>query len=423
MLLDVAAGRRLDVAWARSGAPESPERAWLRTLVYGAVRLQGRHDHALERVSGRSPRDLDAVARAALRMGAHQILEMSGVPDHAAVSETVQAVKRRRRRAAGLVNAVLRRLARARPGEEIFPRPAVDLEGHLCTWGSHPRWLARRWIDRFGPDGARRLVEANNRAPETYVRTFDADGARALERAGLGRRAGEARGGVRLNRGVDPARALALARGVVQDPAASMVADYVDAEPGRLVADLCAAPGGKALVLSAAGAPVLAADASETRLARLVAGVRRLDAEVWPVVADARRPPLRRAATVLLDVPCTGTATLRRHPDGRWRIRPRTLAALVRTQRALLDAAASLVPRGGALVYATCSLEPEENRSQVESFMARRPDFRVEAGPAPAEFLDDRGCLDAAPHSTGCDGAFAARLRRTRARAPEGRDP
>ena len=134
---------------------------------------------------------------------------------------------------------------------------------------------------------------------------------------------------------------------------------------------------------------------------------------MWPVAADARFPPVREAATVLVDAPCTGTGTFRRHPDGRWRVAAADIGRLAEVQRAILDGAASVVPRGGLLVYATCTLEPEENRCQVESFLARHPGFRIEPGSGTANFLDGTGCLRVLPHESGFDGAFAARLRRT----------
>ena len=416
ILAEVESGRRLDVAWEASGASAQPGRAWIRNLVYGTVRLRGRIDHILCRVGGRDPRDLDAEVRGILRLGAYQILEMDGVPDYAAVSESVEQVKgTRRRAAAGLVNAVLRKVVRSGAGDRLFPDPEVDLEGYLTTWGSHPGWMVRRWIRSFGPEAARALVEANNREPCIYLRPVGVDpgeAARALEEAGLATAASPCGCSIRLRRGADPGAALAAVPGVIQDPAASLVVEYASPAPGSWVADLCAAPGGKALALSDRAGGVMAADVSPRRVALLVEARRRLGARVWPVVADARFPPLREAPTVLVDAPCSGTGTLRRHPDGRWRVREADIHLLAGVQRSILDGAASVVPRDGLLVYATCALEPEENWGQVESFLARHPDFRVEAGAAPERWLDPNGCLMVMPGGSGFDGAFAARLRR-----------
>ena len=420
ILGEVESGRRLDVAWEASGASASPERGWIRTLVYGTVRLRGRIDHLLSRFTGRAPSELDPPVRMALRMGTFQILEMSGVPDYAAVSESVEQVKGTdSRAAAGLVNAVLRKVARSPRDASLFPGPETDLEGYLATWGSHPAWLVRRWIRTLGPEAARALVEANNREPAIYIRPVGmkrSEAVRALAASGLcaadspgddgGRR------WIRLQPRTDPGEALRLVPGVIQDPAASLVVDYVAPDPGSVVADLCAAPGGKALALSETAGGVVAADLSPRRLVRVAEGAARLGARVWPVAADARFPPVREAGTVLVDAPCSGTGTFRRHPDARWRVAAGDIGKLAAVQRALLDGAASAVPRGGLLVYATCTLEPEENWCQVESFLVRRPGFRVESGSGTAPFLDRRRCLRVLPHESGFDGAFAARLRR-----------
>jgi 16S rRNA (cytosine967-C5)-methyltransferase len=183
------------------------------------------------------------------------------------------------------------------------------------------------------------------------------------------------------------------------------------------VAELAAAPGGKALALAAQAGFVVAADISAARLARLRENLDRLrgygGVPVALVVADGRRPPLRPVDVVLIDAPCTGTGTFRRHPDGRWRIGPADLRALVRLQAELLDAAAAVVAPGGLLVYATCSLEPEENEEQVQSFLARQRGFVLEPGPAlPCGGVRPDGMLELLPQRDGWDGAFAARLRR-----------
>ena len=417
VLLEVESGRRLDVAWEASGASRLSGRAWLRNLTYGAVRLQGRLDHILSRFLSRPLASLDPAVRTSLRLGAYQILEMDGVPAYAAVSESVALVKGRSRGAAsGLVNAVLRRIDRERPSEASFPDPRIDLEGYLTAWGSHPRWLVRRWIGNFGPEGARALVEANNLEPEICLRPVGvavAEAEAALARAGLSAPCRKSRSWIRLRRGTDPVAALAVVPGVIQDPAASLVVDYTSVPPGALVADLCAAPGGKALALSADARGVLAADLSQRRLARVADGVRRIGAAVWPVVADARFPPLDGADVVLVDAPCSGTGTIRRHPDGRWRLDESDVARLADVQRTLLEGAASAVPRGGLLVYATCALEDEENQGQVKRFLARHPDFRIEPAAVPDVFLDRQGCLVVLPQESGFDGAFAARMRRT----------
>jgi len=181
------------------------------------------------------------------------------------------------------------------------------------------------------------------------------------------------------------------------------------------VVDLCAAPGGKSLELSRHAALVVACDRSTARLERLAANIRRVEARnIAPVAADGLAAPVRLVDAVLVDAPCTGTGTFRRHPDARWRLKPSDLAVMAATQQALLNAAAAMVRPGGLLVYSTCSLEPEENDEQVERFLAANPDWALEPPPeltvSPAVL--DGGRLRTLPHRHGMDGAFAARLRR-----------
>lgn len=214
---------------------------------------------------------------------------------------------------------------------------------------------------------------------------------------------------------------MAVVPAVVQDPAAALVVSYANPSPDARIADVCAAPGGKTLALAARGNVVLAADRSLERLRLVRENVDRVREQsgsrrgfrVTTVQADALAPPVSRPDMLLLDVPCTGTGTLRRNPDIRWRLTPNRLDEMVALQSRFLDACADVVPSGGMLVYATCSLEPEENEEQIEAFMARRPEFHMDPGEGvDGEFLSDRGYLYVMPQSSGFDGAFAARMRR-----------
>jgi 16S rRNA (cytosine967-C5)-methyltransferase len=181
------------------------------------------------------------------------------------------------------------------------------------------------------------------------------------------------------------------------------------------VVDICAAPGGKAFELSRTARHVIAADRSPTRLERMRQNMLRLDVRNVSLVAtDARELALAPADAVLVDAPCTGTGTFRRHPDARWRLRISDLAVSAAAQRAILRSAAALVAPGGLLIYSTCSLEPEENEEQVAHFLDSHPGFVLEPPPAdavPATVVDD-GMLRVLPQRHGVDGAFAARMRR-----------
>jgi 16S rRNA (cytosine967-C5)-methyltransferase len=415
----VGRGLRLDVAFPRAAAGLEPrDRGFVHELVYGALRLRGRLDHLLEQQVHGGLERLDPTVLQLLRLGAYQLLYMDGVPAYAAVSQTVAQVRREAGRGAGgLVNAVLRAAMRAGAGAERFPDFGTDPAGWLERWGSHPAWMVERWLRRWTAEEVRALVESDNARPATWLVPLDRDAAAAVATlAGVGIAveaiAGDV-GCVRLAAGTDPAEALAALPSIVQDPGAHLVARYADPAPGARIADLCAAPGGKALALSVRASYTLAADRSEARMRRIRDNALRTGRPLGLVVADAAHPPLRDADVVVVDVPCTGTGTLGRHPDGRWRLGPDSVDTMIPVQRAILDGAAGAVRPGGLLVYATCSLEPEENEEQVSAFLARRADFRLERTRAVREeYLDEAGRLVVLPWRTGFDGAFAARLRR-----------
>jgi 16S rRNA (cytosine967-C5)-methyltransferase len=292
----------------------------------------------------------------------------------------------------------------------------MDPVGHLTTWGSHPRWLVERWLVRWSWEDVLALVELDNRAPPLVVMPLDLSADEAVERLGeagvSAREVGHGTGAVEVTGDASPSQVLQLVSAVVQDPGAALVPLYADAPEGGLIADLCAAPGGKTLALTRGGAYVLAADRSPRRLRILRENLARTGRRAGTVVALAEAPPLRRADLVLLDVPCTGTGTLRRHPDARWRLKPWDIERMAGVQARILDGAQVVVPEGGLLVYSTCTLEPEENEEQVAEFLSRHGDFRLEPTGSVEPALMEGGSLRVLPQRTGFDGSFAARLRR-----------
>ncbi len=408
--------RALDLA---TEGMEPRDRAWTQELVYGTFRLRGRIDHALDGFARDGVESLDPDVLDVLRLGAYQLLEMGSVPPYAAVSQSVELVRMAGQpRAAGPVNGILQNMQR-RPNFR-FPDFDADPAGSLETWGSHPRWLVERWIRRWGADAARALVEADNLRPELYIRPLGVSIEDARARLGEAEIASEtvdfAPDSLRILPPATAAQALAAVPAVVQDPAAALVVRYADVPADAEVIDLCAAPGGKALGLAERAGRVAAADLSPRRLRRVRENAQRVGwgERIGGVVADGRHPPFRAVDAVLLDAPCTGTGTFRRHPDGRWRVSPEDVESLTRLQDELLDAAAALVRPGGVLVYSTCSLEPEENELRIERFLAGRPGWAMEpsTGAVDASLLDEAGRLCVLPQRQGVDGAFAARLRR-----------
>jgi 16S rRNA (cytosine967-C5)-methyltransferase len=345
---------------------------------------------------------------------------MGSVPAYAAIAQTVELAKRRHGLGASkLVNAVLRRTDRERD-ELTVPASSEPAEA-LAIRYSHPRWLIARWIERWGEQDTERLLALNNSEAPLVIRPFGIVREQLeamLEEAGV--HVAEApfvSDSIAISGGITFTELGAFKKGLffVQDPAATLVTEYAAVAPSTTVADLCAAPGGKSLELSKTAGTVIASDKSLGRLQRLLANQRRLETtNLFPLVGDARHPAIAPVDAALIDVPCTGTGTFRRHPDARWRLKISDLAVMASLQRTILKAAAKVVKPGGLLVYSTCSLEPEENDEQVDWFLSENPDWILEPPPegSVAPELLDGGRLRVLPQRHGTDGAFAARLRR-----------
>jgi len=418
---DLRQGELLDPAFDRR-APrlDARDRRWTQELVYGMLRRRSIIDAHLDaRVRGGLAR-LDPDLIDLLRLGVDQLLYMGSVPPYAAIAQTVELAKQRHGMGASrLANAVLRRLERER--DALALPHLLDPVDALALRHSHPRWLVARWVARWGARETEHLLEANNTEPPTVLRPFGIVREQleaTLESAGV--RIDDAplvSDSIQLASSVSLVELGAFRKGLffVQDPASTLVVRYANVPPGSVVADLCASPGGKALELSRDARQVFAVDRSEARMQRLLANLHRLEARsVIPVVGDARHPAVGSADAVLVDAPCTGTGTFRRHPDARWRLKVSDLAVMAAMQRSILSAAAGAVRPGGLLIYSTCSLEPEENDAQIERFLAENAEWRLEPpadGAVPASVLD-AGRLRVLPHKHGVDGAFAARLRR-----------
>ena len=386
-------------AW-ESRLEDPRDGALLHETVLGVLRRQSLLDHLVAGVSSRASEKLDPEVRIALRVGAYGLFFLDRVPGFAAVDTAVDLVKSGPRHgAAGFVNGVLRALGRGGP-ELLPPTPEGDDVASLALYHAHPEWWVRRVVARRGFAGAADLLEADNRPAATVLRAGRGEAERdgllgELRAAGIGAEPCEyAPAALRVTSG--PPRACAAlreGRAWVQDEGAQLVAHLFERPLGRRVADLCAAPGGKSLQLAEwlpDGGWLVAADRHPGRLRKLAGAARRAGATaVLPVRADmATRPPLRgRFDQILLDAPCSGTGTLRRHPEIRWRLREEDLKLLAARQDRLLASAADLLVAGGTLVYAVCSMEPEEGEQVIERFLGvetRLPAGRSSALPSVA---------------------------------------
>lgn len=418
---DLRRGEFLDQSFERRIAPlDARDRRWTRELVYGMLRHRGWIDAILsERVRGGLVR-LDPDVIDLLRLGVYQLTNMGSVPAYAAIAQTVELAKRRHGLGASkLVNAVLRRTDRER--EELNVPVPSSADEALSLKYSHPRWLIARWIERLGEQDTERLLALNNAEAPIVIRPYGIVREQLeamLEEAGVHvAEAPYVPESIAISGGTTFTELGAFKKGLffVQDPAATLVTEYAAIPSGATAADLCAAPGGKAIELSKVAGSVIASDKSLGRLQRLLANRQRLEmTNLHPFVGDARHPAITPVDAVLIDVPCTGTGTFRRHPDARWRLKVSDFAVMSALQKLIVRAASKVVKPGGLLIYSTCSLEPEENDEQVDQFLSENPNWVLEPPPegSVAPELLDGGRLRVLPQRHGTDGAFAARLRR-----------
>ena len=366
--------------------PEGPDRAFVQDLVYTTIRRL----RPLRRILGGFLKtwpkgELEAL----LYIGAAQILYMNDVPDFAAVSATVDAAKASpNKNIAKVVNGVLRNIIRKRDEGVDFMEGALLEERE-----SFPTALVKRWIDRFGKENAEKLCKWHNEPAETWIARPD-------------------RSFTKLERGerVESVKGYDEGEFVVQDPGTQLAIELMDVKRGEKVLDACAAPGGKTIQLAWRGAKVTACEVNPKRRRRLVENLERVGVmsgssrvEVIDSLSFTPNSTLQvpTFSKILVDAPCSNTGVLRRRPDARWNWSEEKLKELVKQQAEILDQVVSLVAPGGAIVYSTCSNEPEENLEQVRAFTRRHKDFHIVTS------------KESIPYESGHDGAFAALIRRS----------
>jgi 16S rRNA (cytosine967-C5)-methyltransferase len=397
-------------------------------LVMGVLRWRSLLDAQIANVSSQSLQKLDVEVLIVLRLAAYQLLFLDRIPARAAVHESVELVKRARRRsAAAFVNAVLRKLSSTARSSTI--RTSVentDSAQKLSEVFAHPLWIVERWLQQFGISAAREICRYDQQPREAAIRFPDSRveeelRADAIE-LGRGRLLGSARRVMAGN--LTQAQAFRDGRAVIQDEASQLVALLVGR--GSRILDCCAAPGGKTRILVEKNpdARVLAVELHAQR-ARLLQ--KRIPPTVEVLNADVRDVKTNEQFDrVLADVPCSGTGTLARHPEIKWRLQPQDPADLQRLQLQILRAAMQGVASGGELVYSTCSLEPEENEQVVELGLAENPSFRLIDCRTRLEQLRDTGelvwsdldsltrgrYLRTLPGTQPSDGFFAAVLQK-----------
>lgn len=393
----------------------SSDRGLATELVMGALRWQQKLDELVEAAAGKSIAKFDVEVKLALRLGAYQLLYLDRIPSRAAVNESVELVKQHgKRSAAPLINAVLRRLSK-----EILSISQQDANTGLATTYSHPAWLVERWMKIYGEEATRAICEYDQKRPRTTIRATSPAVIEELSREGISvEPATLINDAWHVTAGdVTQTRAYRERRLAIQDEASQLVALLAQ---GKTILDCCAAPGGKSAIAGEQnqGAMVVSMDLHLHR-ARLMRTLTRLGAVV---VADARQLPFNRQFDcIIADLPCTGTGTLARNPEIKWRLKPEDLPRLGELQFQILSSVARLAK---AIVYSTCSLEPEEGEGVISRFLMERHDFRLIPVQTRLQQLSEQELvrndaissvgkekfLRTVPGINTCDGFFAAIL-------------
>ncbi len=406
---------------------EDNDRRLITLMVLGTLAWRGRLDFEIERLASRPLAKIDAAVLEILRLGLFQLRHLDRVPKHAAVDTavTIATSERRTRDASGFINAVLRKATRQ--GEPVF-ETANDEVGSFALRYSHPRWMAERFVATFGRSDAESIMAADNEAAPTAIRLNLARATREeilvrIKHDGLEVAAEGRLPETLILKGSPHLESESFRDGLfhVQSEASQIIARMLAPAPGATVVDCSAAPGGKAthlVELVGGRGQVIALDLNLAGLRKTRGVGERLGhTNLFFARADvANAIPLRPASfdRVLLDAPCTGTGTLRQHPEIRWRLKPTDPSRMAVLQLAMLRNAAALLRPGGAIVYSVCSLMPEEGRAVVTEFLAENRDYLIDAHPPEqeriAELLDEDGTMLTRPDRSSLDGFFAVRI-------------
>jgi len=400
------------------------DKALLTEIVHGVLRWQSKLDWVLNGFFHGNFSKAEVNVRNTLRAALYQILFLDKVPDHAAVNEAVEFMKRiRGEKAAGLVNAVLRNIIRNKEGIH-YPDVQNDAALYLSTMYSYPLWMVRRWMNRFGFYETEKLLEAQNQKPgltlrvntmktsvEDFMKMFD------LHKISYERSAFLPMF-LRTTNLTNISQTEIFRRGffTVQDESAGIASMLLDVKPGERVIDLCSAPGGKTTFVGEAmknQGKIIAVDKYQTRLNLVKTACERLGiTNVEYVCVDGSQFSSEPADKVLIDAPCSGLGVLAKKPDIKIKREFRDIVEVGKSQVDLLENATQLVKVGGAMVYSTCTIEPEENFDLVKKFLQRHDEFAIDnaAKYVTEKIVSPDGFVETYPHRHGIDGSFAIRL-------------
>jgi 16S rRNA (cytosine967-C5)-methyltransferase len=419
---DAYLDRLLD-AELRSEDMNELDKGLMNEIVTGVIRWRMKLDWVLTGFFHGNFTKAETNIKNALRVALYQIQFLDRIPHSAAVNEAVEFIKRLRgQKVADLVNAVLRNIIRNLDNIR-YPDPQEDKVRHLAVIESHPVWMAKRWMERYGYDEAKRLMEANNTIPDLALRVnrlkvdFNYFLSLLDKHQIQSTRSQYLDFFLRVQHMADIGSSELFQQGFfsVQDESAGIPVYLLDPKPGERVIDLCSAPGGKTTFIGELMKKIIAVDRYETRLNLVKTACQRLGITNVHLIADDGAvidiPP---ADKVLVDAPCSGLGVLSKKPDAKWQRDVDDIQKLVHLQTSILENASRLVKPGGVLVYSTCTIEPEENFALIKEYLVRHPEFSLE----PAEQFVHRdlvgvsSCVETFRHKHGMDGSFSVRLKK-----------
>lgn len=400
------------------------DKSLLNEIVHGVIRWKSRLDWVINGFYHGNYVKSEINLKNALRVATYQILFLEKIPHHAAVNEAVEFIKRLNgEKAANFVNAVLRTIIRNIDAIK-FPDPEMDAVHYLGVYYAHPAWMVKKWLARFGFENTQKLLLANNQIPEITIRINrlkiePAKFLSNLEEAKLLYQGSEYIDYYLRVRNLSELSELNYFQSgyfTIQDESAALPSILLNPQPGERVIDMCAAPGGKTTHLAEMmknQGKIIAVDKYDHKLNLIRSSCDRLGIDIVEyVVGDASELELESADKILVDVPCSGLGVLRKKPDIKWKREPDDLLKLNVFQTGLLNKAAKLLKPGGAIVYSTCSTEPEENFMIVEEFLKTHTDFVIDDAAKYTNHIlvNENKCVETYPHKHNIDGSFAARL-------------
>ncbi len=403
-----------------------PDKALLNEIVHGVIRWERRLDWILRGFYKGEFSKCIPDLKNALRVALYQILFLDNIPYYAAVNEAVEFVKKiHGEKSANLVNAVLRNIIRTIEESEIrYPNQEEDEINFLGTYYSHPNWLVKRWIKRYGREFTERLMEENNQRPKLTLRFNSL----LTDRESFEKKLQEAELRYRPSKYLKQFFVLLHLTNItdwnyfqqgyfsIQDESAGLPCILLNPQPGETILDLCAAPGGKSTFIAELmenKGKIIAVDKYESRIALMKKNVERLKiTNIEFLIGDSETIEISPVDKVLLDAPCSGLGVLTKKPEIKWKKDSEDIKRLTGIQSRLIDNAAKLVKVGGTLVYSTCTIEPEENFEIIKKFLESHPNFElVKSHPdIHPDLIDENGCISTYPNLHEMDGSFAAKL-------------